>query len=161
MQRLRYSHVSVGLLFVPKACQVPLSRRCKFRANFSFGHMRMLPKTRAMTIEEILRMSFSFIDEHPDALWDEVPEDLLKCWHILIPLDKYLEGNYQSRYEYMIFEYALKKYAERADVKIPEEKKNELFCAFQMLLMLPYICRYTTEKRPLFPIFDFGFLLAQ
>lgn len=113
-----------------------------------------------MTIEEILHLSFRYIDQHPDVCWNEVPENLLKCWHVVIPLDKYLKGNYESRYEYMIFEYALERYCERNDLKISEEKRPELFCTFQMLLMLPYIDRYTGEKRPVFPLFDFKFLMG-
>lgn len=111
-----------------------------------------------MTVEELLHSSFRFIDEHLDAKWNEIPEDLLKSWHVVIPLDKYLTGNYVCRYEYMIFEYALKKFCEKKGLQVPEKERPELFCTFQMTLMLPYITRYLGEKRPLFPIFDFAFL---
>lgn len=116
-------------------------------------------KDKAMTEEDILRISFQFIDENSDAYWDEVPEDLLKCWHVVIPLDKYLVGSYEEKYEYKIFIYALKKYCKRKNINIPSTKVIPLFCTFQMILMLPYIKRYSKEKRPVFRIFDFGFLL--
>ena len=45
-------------------------------------------KDKVMTEEDILRISFQFIDENPDVYWNEVPEELLKCWHVIVPLDK-------------------------------------------------------------------------
>ena len=116
-------------------------------------------KDKVMTEEDILRISFQFIDENPDVYLNEVPEELLKCWHVIVPLDKYLANSYEEKYEYKIFIYALQKYCERKNIMIPSEKVIPLFCTFQMILMLPYIKRYSGEKRPVFRIFDFGFLL--
>lgn len=112
-----------------------------------------------MTEQDILRISYQFIDENPDVYWSEIPEDLLKCWHVVLPLDKYLAGSYEEKYEYKIFIYALKKYCKRKKISIPSEKFIPLFCTFQMILMLPYINRYSMDRRPVFRIFDFGFLL--
>lgn len=59
-------------------------------------------KDKVMTEEDILRISFQFIDENPDVYWNEVPEELLKCWHVIVPLDKYLANSYEEKYEYKI-----------------------------------------------------------
>lgn len=111
-----------------------------------------------MTVKEILKESFRFIDQYPDITWDRLPESLLKCWHVVVPLDDYMEGAYEVRYEYRIFAYALKKYTERTAITIPGEKRGDLFRAFQMVLMLPYIKHYSGENRPVFGLFDFAFL---
>ncbi|MDR1755861.1 MAG: hypothetical protein LBR65_02740 [Culturomica sp.] len=112
-----------------------------------------------MTTKRILRSSFRFIDQHPDITWDCVPESLLKCWHVVVPLDEYMKGAYEVRYEYRIFSYALRKYMERTGKYIPVEKRKALFRAFQMVLLLPYIKHHSGESYPVFGLFDFSFLL--
>ncbi len=112
-----------------------------------------------MTIKKILRNSFRFIDQYPDVTWDCVPESLLKCWHVVVPLDDYMKGAYEVRYEYRIFSYALRKYMERTGNDVPGEKRRALFRVFQMVLLLPYLKHHSGESYPVFGLFDFAFLL--
>ena len=87
-----------------------------------------------MSIKDIENKSFAFIEQNFNATFAELPEDLFKIWHITIPIETYLEGDYQNQYEFRIFLYALRKYEEIHGLRIPEETIPALFKTFQLML---------------------------
>lgn len=112
-----------------------------------------------MSIEEIEHKSFLFIDHNFDATFADVPEDFLKLWRILDPIDTYLRSDYQNRYEFRIFRYALNKYQHQHNLLFPEEIILALFRIFQIMLATPVVYRLQFPRATAFKIFDFQLYL--
>ena len=112
-----------------------------------------------MNIKEIEDKSFAFIEQNFDATFADLPEDLFKIWRITIPMDDYLQGDYQNRYEFRIFLYALRKYENLHHIHIPQEPIPDLFKIFQLMLSLPSLRNTPPLRETAFHIFDFQFYL--
>lgn len=112
-----------------------------------------------MSIKDIENKSFAFIEQNFNATFAELPEDLFKIWHITIPIKTYLEGDYQNQYEFRIFLYALRKYEEIHDIRIPEETIPALFKTFQLMLSIPSLRKNPPLRETAFRIFDFQLYL--
>ena len=112
-----------------------------------------------MNIKEIEDKSFAFIEQNFDATFADLPEDLFKIWHIAVPIDDYLQGNYQNRYEFRIFLYALRKYENLHHIYIPQEPIPALFKIFQLMLSIPSLRKDPPLHETAFRIFDFQLYL--
>lgn len=108
-----------------------------------------------MNISEIEQKSYDFIDHHLQATFDEVPEELLKLWHVIEPFNEYLKEDYSQKYEFKIYLYALKKYEESTGIHIPEDKVVPIFKVFQLLLVVPSLKKTRFPSESAFKIFDF------
>lgn len=112
-----------------------------------------------MNIKEIENKSFAFIEQNFDATFADLSEDLFKIWHITIPIDDYLQGNYQNQYEFRIFLYALRKYEKIHHIDIPENSIPTLFKIFQLMLAIPSLRKNSSPHEASFHIFDFQLYL--
>jgi len=112
-----------------------------------------------MNIKEIEDKSFAFIEQNFNATFADLPEDLFKIWHIVIPIDDYLHGNYQNQYEFRIFLYALRKYENMHHIRIPEGTIPTLFKTFQLMLAIPSLRKNSPPRETAFHIFDFQLYL--
>lgn len=108
-----------------------------------------------MNTEDIEHESFLFIEHHIDASFNEVPEIFFKLWHINIPIEDYLKSDYQNRYEYRIFQYALAKYEQIKQISIPCKHHLDIFRIFQYMLTISLLRRFKFPAEATFKIFDF------
>lgn len=112
-----------------------------------------------MNTEEIENKSLAFIEQNFNATFADLPEDLFKIWHISIPIESYLQKNYQNQYEFRIFLYALSKYENENNIHIPEENIPAIFKIFQLMLSIPYLRKNKSHRETAFRIFDFQLYL--
>lgn len=144
-------------LFCLRSGQIPLQKN-KLSPRFSYYNAKH-PKQQYMSIKDIENKSFAFIEQNFNATFAELPEDLFKIWHITIPIETYLEGDYQNQYEFRIFLYALRKYEEIHGIRIPEETIPALFKTFQLMLSIPSLRKNPPLRETAFRIFDFQLYL--
>lgn len=112
-----------------------------------------------MNIKDIENKSFAFIEQNFDATFADLPEDLFKIWHISISIDDYLQGKYWNQYEFRIFLYALRKYENIHNIRIPEENFPALFKTFQQMIAIPLLRKSSPCPETEFRLFDFKLYL--
>jgi len=108
-----------------------------------------------MHIGEIEQISFIFIDQHIDATFDELPEDLYKIWRIAESFDTYFQEDYYNRYEFRIFRYALEKYEREKKTSFSPTLHKEIFKIFQLMLSIPALRNPHLPRETAFRVFDF------